>query len=64
MSGCPNLKKKGHEKQYNFIEDMKDRGEAATDLLSKVTPATLQDTAAIEAAKDELEQGMKTLSAL
>ena len=60
---APEFKKKGHKKQYNFIEDVKDCVESASDLLAKVKLASTQESATIQAAKEELEAGIKALEA-
>ena len=57
----PEFKRKGHERQYHFIEEVKDRVEEATELLSKVKPANAQDAANIQAARDELEAGTRAM---
>ena len=57
----PEFRKKGHEKQFHFIEEIKERVETATDLLSKVKPASDRDAATLKAAAEELEEGTKAL---
>ena len=52
----PKFEKKGHEN--NFVEDVKDHVRAASDLLSKVKPASTQELVNIQAAKEELEAGI------
>ena len=59
----PEFRKKGHEKQYFFIEEIKDRVETASGLLVKIKPADERDTALMEAASEELEAGSKALLA-
>ena len=57
----PEFKKKGLEKQFNFTEDVKNRLEAASDLLAKVKPASAQESVMIRAAKEELGAGINAL---
>ena len=57
------FKKKGHERQYLFNEEIKDYVEAASGLLSRMKPASEQDDATVKAAVEELSQGAKALAA-
>ena len=57
----PEFRKKGHERQFNFIEEVKERVETATDLLAKVKTDSDRDAATLKAASEELEAGMKAL---
>ena len=57
----PEFRKKGRERQFNFIEEVKERVEAADDLLSKVKTASDRDNSTLKAASEELEAGTKAL---
>ena len=59
----PEFKRKGYECQYNLIEEIKDRVESASDHLSKLKPANVQDEAVVKAATEQLEAGPETLLA-
>ena len=48
----PSFKKKTHEKQYHFNEEVSSKLEAASASLSEVPPA-------VEKAKTQLEEGLK-----
>ena len=60
---APEFKKKGHERQYQFIEQVKDHVEAASGLLSRMKPADEREDATVKAAMEELSQGAKVLAA-
>ena len=63
LERAPEFKKKGHERQYAFIEGVKDHVDAASQILSKLKPADDREEATVKAAMEELEQGRKALLA-
>ena len=58
----PKFKKKGHEQQYQFNEELKDHIKVASRLLSRMKPADELEEATIKAAMEELSQGAKVLA--
>ena len=59
----PEFKKKGHEKQYVFIQEVKDHVETASGLLAKVRLSDKREAATIKVVIEELVQGMRALVA-
>ena len=59
----PKFKKKGHERQHLFIEDIKDHVDEASKILSKLEPANNQEEETVKAAMEELDYGTKALVA-
>ena len=56
------FKKKGHEKQFLFNDEIKDRMESAASSVAKVNSSSAQDRAALEEAKKKLEEGIQAIS--
>lgn len=54
--------KKGHERQFLFNDEVKDRMESAATLLEKVDPSTAASKPALDDAKKELEEGMQFIA--
>ena len=56
------FKKKGHERQFLFNDEVKDRMESAATSLEKVDPSTAASKTALDDAKKELEEGMQFIA--
>ena len=54
--------RKGNEKQIVFNKAVNDSIQSAANLLEKVKPMGAQDTAMLKSAKEQLQQGTKTIS--
>ena len=55
------FKRKGNEKQFLFNDELKDQIEAASTHLVKLKPTSEPDTAALKAATEELQEGVKAI---
>lgn len=55
------FKKKGHEMQYLFNDEIKDKMETTTAAITKANPAGASDRTALEQAKKELQEGIQTI---
>ena len=55
------FKKKGHEKQYLFNDDIKDKVDSAAAMVAKVTPATAKDKELLDNTAKELKEGVDTI---
>ena len=56
------FKKKGHERQFLFNDEVKDRMESTATLLEKVDPSTTASKTALDDAMKELEEGMQFIA--
>ena len=56
------FKKKGHERQYLFNDDIKDKMDSAAASLAKVTPANPKDKEALDNAAKELKEGVDAVT--
>ena len=56
------FKKKGHERQFLFNDEVKDRMESAATSLEKVDPSTAASKTALDDTKKELEEGMQFIA--
>ena len=52
----PVFKRKGNERQFQLLEEVKDRVESANELLDRLKPESHDGAATIEEAKEELEE--------
>ena len=55
------FKKKGHEKQYLFNDEIKDKVDSAAAMVAKVTPATAKDKELLDNATKELKEGVDAI---
>ena len=55
------FKKKGHEKQYLFNDDIKDKLDSAAALVAKVTSTNAKDKEALDNATKELKEGVDAI---
>ena len=63
LERAPEFKKEGHERQYVFIEGVKDHVDGASQILSKLKAADDREEATVKPAMEELNQGRKVLLA-
>ena len=56
------FKKKGHERQFLFNDEVKDKMENATAAMQKVDPSTKTSREALDEAKKELEEGIQLIA--
>ena len=55
------FKKKGHEKQYLFNDDIKDKLDSAAAMVAKVTSTNVKDKKALDNTTKELREGVDTI---
>ena len=55
------FKKKGHEKQYLFNDDIKDKLDSAAAMVAKVTSTNAKDKEALDNATKELKEGVDAI---
>ena len=56
------FKKKGHERQYLFNDEVKDKIENASATVKKIDPPTVASREALEEVKKELEECIQLIS--